>query len=86
MSWQMPTMSLALGQNDGPISGVIAKTLFRVPPFSVWSIPYIKSSLSPAEGYSSDEILLSKLFCATIMLVMFSKMVLSEVGVLFAYP
>ena len=44
----------AAGQKEDPISGVIAKTLSLVPPLSVVSIPYIKSSLSPAAGYKSE--------------------------------
>ena len=44
----------AAGQKDDPISGVIANILSLVSPVSVVSIPYMKSSLSPAAGYKSE--------------------------------
>ena len=70
----------AAGQNEDPISGVIAKILFLVPPVSVSSIPYIKSSLSPAAGYKSALMILSYPFSLTSSSDINSKISLSSVG------
>ena len=68
------------GQKELPISGVIAKILSLVWLFSVVSIPYIKSSLSPAAGYKSALMMLSYPFSLTSSSDINSKISLSSVG------